>query len=518
MKWGPISHSRRSTESTFAGLGRSVFHQNLRGDLSGRPPVSGGGGGPPTTRGAPSESSPERLWRLPSGPKGSSANSSAEGPPSNLQHHADLTAADTEAAAGGSPGRAATAAATAEAAAAAAAKPAKSKRQGDPERRKEYSIHALVRKISSPNKPPAAAGVSSPAPAAKETAAATQAAEGPPPENGDELSLFMFDFGECDAQRCSGRRLLRHAKVNKITPTGRVVYAQRAGGRSSSGKKRLDTREGAGDTDSSSTSSNSSSEPEADAESGDAEETHDDPAASDPSPATAATTTAASAAAAATTTAASASGGKLVRVRVKAGRFKGILLTPYFDAKTQFFSPADSHVMRQHGIAVVDCSWNRVLEGRRSHQVTFAKQNVRVLPLLLCANPTHYGAPNILTCAEALAGALFIAGYRRHADLLLSSFTWGPHFLVLNERFLKLYVCVSSGQAMRALKEQQEQQLQQQAAAAACQKQSETQGGDYAAVYSAVSAAETASTGKKGDRPVVSSDLQQSHSSSSADA
>ena len=43
--------------------------------------------------------------------------------------------------------------------------------------------------------------------------------------------------------------------------------------------------------------------------------------------------------------------------------------------------------------------------------------HVRVLPLLLCGNPTHYGAPNILTCAEALAGALFIAGIQ-HQQVL----------------------------------------------------------------------------------------------------
>ncbi|KAL8430225.1 hypothetical protein ACSSS7_006055 [Eimeria intestinalis] len=481
--------------------------------------------------------------------------SGGRGPPLNPQHQVDSAAADTQAAAGGSPSPAVTpavrTAATAEApaaaegaaATAAAAKPGKCRKQGDPERRKEFSIHTLVRKISSSNKAPAAAGVSSPPPpppaaaVAKETVAASQ-----PAESNDELSLFMFDFGECDAKRCSGRRLFRHAKLNKITPTGRVVYAQHAGGRCSSSssssrssKKRLDSREGDGDRDSSSSSSSSSSDGEEDADSEDAEETHDhDRPVTDPPAAAAAAPAAPAAAASAASASASASAsavGELVRVRVKGGRFRGILLTPYFDAKTQIFSPADAQLMRQHGLAVVDCSWNGVLEGRRSHQIAFVKQfevgwmvlhnasgqNVRVLPLLLCANPTHYGAPNILTCAEALAGALFIAGFRRHADLLLSSFTWGPHFLSLNERFLKLYVPICDGRAMRVLKEQQEQQLQQEAAEAARQKQSETRKGDYAAVYTAVSAAETASSGLEGDRPLVTSELQQSYSSSSED-
>ncbi|CDJ62089.1 Probable ribosome biogenesis protein TSR3, related, partial [Eimeria necatrix] len=111
------------------------------------------------------------------------------------------------------------------------------------------------------------------------------------------------------------------------------------------------------------------------------------------------------------------------------------------------------------GLAVVDCSWNRVLEGRRAQHIDFVRKNVRVLPLLLCGNPTYYGAPNILTCAEALPGAHYIAGYRRHANLLLQSFTWGPHFLELNSSFLERYTRVSSAAEMKALKLQQEAEM-----------------------------------------------------------
>ena len=52
-----------------------------------------------------------------------------------------------------------------------------------------------------------------------------------------------------------------------------------------------------------------------------------------------------------------------------------------------------------------------------------------------------------------------IAGYRRHAELVLSSFTWGPHFLDLNRRFLDRYATVPSGAEMKALKLQQEAEL-----------------------------------------------------------
>ncbi|CDJ68089.1 hypothetical protein, conserved, partial [Eimeria necatrix] len=167
--------------------------------------------------------------------------------------------------------RAASAAAAAPAdAAAAAAKPRGKKKGGDPERRKQCSIHALMKRISLECKSAAAGGAAAaaaagePATSAAAAAAAREASDSAnasgssasppsqspaaaaaataaaaakvPAESPDEVSLFMFDFGECDAQRCSGRRLLRHCKLNKITAAGRVQYAQRLGGRSSSSR------------------------------------------------------------------------------------------------------------------------------------------------------------------------------------------------------------------------------------------------------------------------------------------
>lgn len=353
-------------------------------------------------------------------------------------------------------------------------RPPRSKKGGDPERRKEYSIHALLKKITLANKSSASTSniseVSATASAAtepKDPIPPPSAAAEPAEQCNEELSLFMFDFGECDAKRCSGRRLLRHAKLNKITGTGRVQYAQRAGGRSISNIL--------GDSKDSITSS--SSEVKSDAESanieGEQDESGDESTAEAPVASGAAPP--------------EGPRGGLVRVRVKGGHFKGILLTPYFDKRTQIFSPADAKIMRQHGLAVVDCSWNRVLEGRRSHHIDFVKSNVRILPLLLCGNPTHYGAANILTCAEALAGALYIAGYRRHAEMLLSSFTWGAHFLDLNRRFLEVYVTVHTGQDMRKLKEQQEAAILLQKTEKE-QKKLDQDGG-YASIYTTIGVA-----------------------------
>jgi pre-rRNA-processing protein TSR3 len=51
---------------------------------------------------------------------------------------------------------------------------------------------------------------------------------------------------------------------------------------------------------------------------------------------------------------------------------------------------------------------------------------------LLAANPVNYGKEIKLTCAEALAGALFMAGYEEEAETVMDCFKWGHAFFSLN--------------------------------------------------------------------------------------
>lgn len=117
------------------------------------------------------------------------------------------------------------------------------------------------------------------------------------------------------------------------------------------------------------------------------------------------------------------------------------------------------------GLAVVDCSWNRlddvpfgeIFDGlrdrspvRRGKGPAHALPHVlcrtaqqpptpgshlpcagrikgaapRLLPWLLAANPVNYGRPCKLSCAEALAAALYICGWQEAAVRLMGRFKW----------------------------------------------------------------------------------------------
>jgi pre-rRNA-processing protein TSR3 len=58
---------------------------------------------------------------------------------------------------------------------------------------------------------------------------------------------------------------------------------------------------------------------------------------------------------------------------------------------------------------------------------------------LLAGNPTNYAKATKLSTVEALAAALFIAGFRDEAQKILSIFIWGHTFFELNAELLEAY-------------------------------------------------------------------------------
>jgi pre-rRNA-processing protein TSR3 len=108
-------------------------------------------------------------------------------------------------------------------------------------------------------------------------------------------------------------------------------------------------------------------------------------------------------------------------------------------------SREDEHLITARGLAVVDCSWNRL------DDVPFGRIKgaaPRLLPWLLAANPVNYGKPCKLSCAEALAAALWICGRRPDAESVMSCFKWGHSFLSLNEGLLDLYAECATADAV----------------------------------------------------------------------
>ena len=111
----------------------------------------------------------------------------------------------------------------------------------------------------------------------------------------------------------------------------------------------------------------------------------------------------------------------------------GIVVSP--KAKT-LLSPADREIVEQYGAAVVEASWKRIEE------VPFNRiggPNQRILPYLIAANPTNYGRPWRLNCVEALAACFSICGRADWAEEILSTFSYGPAFLEINQEVLRKY-------------------------------------------------------------------------------
>jgi pre-rRNA-processing protein TSR3 len=111
---------------------------------------------------------------------------------------------------------------------------------------------------------------------------------------------------------------------------------------------------------------------------------------------------------------------------------QAIVLNPFSKVA---FSPADRERVEKAGIVALDCSWEHA-EKVLSHHV---RGTARCLPVLIAGNPTNFAKATKLSTAEAIAGALYIAGFKDEAQKLLGIFTWGHTFFELNSTLLDAY-------------------------------------------------------------------------------
>ncbi len=112
---------------------------------------------------------------------------------------------------------------------------------------------------------------------------------------------------------------------------------------------------------------------------------------------------------------------------------RAIVLNPFGEIA---FSPADRERLEQFGIAALDCSWEHApkVMGDR------VRGTSRCLPILIAGNPVNFGKLTKLSTAEAIAAALYIAGFKEEAEQILLIFPWGHSFFELNQMLLDNYV------------------------------------------------------------------------------
>jgi pre-rRNA-processing protein TSR3 len=109
-----------------------------------------------------------------------------------------------------------------------------------------------------------------------------------------------------------------------------------------------------------------------------------------------------------------------------------VVLNPFSEIA---FSPADRQRVEEFGLAALDCSW----EHAEKVLLKRVKGTSRCLPILMAGNPVNFSKATKLSTVEALAGALYIAGFKQEAREILSIFVWGHTFLELNQELLETY-------------------------------------------------------------------------------
>jgi pre-rRNA-processing protein TSR3 len=120
---------------------------------------------------------------------------------------------------------------------------------------------------------------------------------------------------------------------------------------------------------------------------------------------------------------------------------RAVALNPF--AKIAF-SPADRERIEKFGLVGLDCSWKHVEKVLFKH----VRGTSRCLPILIAGNPVNFGKMTKLTTAEALAAALYIAGFTEESVELLSVFKWGHTFLEVNQERLEEYATAKDSEEM----------------------------------------------------------------------
>jgi pre-rRNA-processing protein TSR3 len=126
---------------------------------------------------------------------------------------------------------------------------------------------------------------------------------------------------------------------------------------------------------------------------------------------------------------------------------RAVVLNPYSKIA---FSPADKERITNFGLAALDFSW----EHAEKPLLKNVRGTSRCLPYLIAGNPVNFGCPTKLSTAEALAAALYIAGYRQEAFKLLSIFKWGHTFIELNKTMLESYAKAKNSSEVVKIQEQ----------------------------------------------------------------
>jgi len=111
---------------------------------------------------------------------------------------------------------------------------------------------------------------------------------------------------------------------------------------------------------------------------------------------------------------------------------RAVVLNPFSEVA---FSPSDRERVEKFGLVGLDCSWEHAEKVLLKH----VRGTSRCLPILIAGNPVNFGKATKLSTVEALAAALYIAGFEEQSSELLSIYKWGHTFLELNRDRLEAY-------------------------------------------------------------------------------